>query len=133
MYTDLEETKEAQESRIEYFRKNGNQHFTEEGRNAEITVDLVLQARAKLSDDKEKRTRGRDRERDDQKDAHGKIYTIARCCQERFMARWNPPVVTLVFLRKPNAAPKKGIRSYRAIALTSVVSKWYAKLYPIAP
>ena len=52
MYTDLEETKEAQESRIEYFRKKGNQQFTEEGRNAEITVDLVLQARAKFSDDK---------------------------------------------------------------------------------
>ena len=52
MYTDLEETKEAQESRIEYFWKKGNQQFTEEGRNEEITVDLVLQARAKFSDDK---------------------------------------------------------------------------------
>ena len=35
-------------------------------------------------------------------------------------------VVKLVFLRKPDAAPTKGIRSYRAIALTSVMSKWYA-------
>ena len=32
----------------------------------------------------------------------------------------------LVFFRKPDADPKKGIRSYTAIALTSVMSKWYA-------
>ena len=36
-------------------------------------------------------------------------------------------VVKLVFLRKPDAdLKKKGIRSYRATALTSVMSKWYA-------
>ena len=35
-------------------------------------------------------------------------------------------VAKLVFLKKLDAAPTKGIRSYRAIALTSVVSKWYA-------
>ena len=35
-------------------------------------------------------------------------------------------IVKLNFLRKPDAAPRKGIRSYRAIALTSVMSKWYA-------
>ena len=35
-------------------------------------------------------------------------------------------IVKLVFLRKLDAAPRKGIRSYRAIALTSVMSKWYA-------
>ena len=32
----------------------------------------------------------------------------------------------LVFLRKPGAAPEKGIRSYRASVLISVMSKWYA-------
>ena len=52
VYTDLEETKDVQEERIEYFKKKGNQQLTEEGHNAEITVDLVLQARAKLSDNK---------------------------------------------------------------------------------
>ena len=31
-----------------------------------------------------------------------------------------------MFLRKPDAAPTKGIRSDRAIAQTSVMSKWYA-------
>ena len=59
-----------------------------------------------------------------------KIYTIARCFQERFMGQMNPPsswkVVKLVFLKKPDAAPTEGIRSYRAIALTSAMSKWYA-------
>ena len=35
-------------------------------------------------------------------------------------------IVKLFFLRKPDAEPKKEIRSYRAIALTSVMSKWYA-------
>ena len=48
----MEETKEERENRIEYFWKIGNQQFTEDGRNAEITVDLVLQTRAKLSENK---------------------------------------------------------------------------------
>ena len=50
--TDQEETREVQENRIEYFKKKGDQQFTVEGRTAEITVDLVLQARAKMSDNK---------------------------------------------------------------------------------
>ena len=37
---------------------------------------------------------------------------------------WN--IVKLVFLRKLDAEPKKGFRSFRAMALTSVMSKWYA-------
>ena len=51
VYTDQEEAKDAQKN-IEYFEKKGVQHFTKDGRNAEITVDLVLQARTKLSDNK---------------------------------------------------------------------------------
>ena len=35
-----------------YFNKKGDGHFTEDGRGAEIAVDLVLQARAKMSDNK---------------------------------------------------------------------------------
>ena len=50
--------------------------------------------------------------------------------QERFVGLMESPsswkIVKLVFLRKPDTARKKGIRSYRAIALTSVMSKWYA-------
>ena len=44
-----EKTKEVQENRIEYFKKKGDQQFTEEGRTAEIAVDLMLSARAKMS------------------------------------------------------------------------------------
>ena len=35
-------------------------------------------------------------------------------------------VVKLVFLKKPDAAPTKRIRSHKAIDLTLVMSKWYA-------
>ena len=35
-------------------------------------------------------------------------------------------MVKLVILRKYDAALLKGTRSYRALALTSVMSKWYA-------
>ena len=58
------------------------------------------------------------------------IYTVTRCFQERFMGMMESPgswkMVKLVFLRKRDAAPTKGIISYRAIALASVMSKWYA-------
>ena len=94
--------------------------------DAEITVDLVLQARAKMADNK---VNGPD-------DAvvsemikqlpWEKIYTITRWFQERFMGQMEAPsswnIVRLVFLREP----RKGIRTYSAIALTSVMSKWYA-------
>ena len=42
MYTDQKETREVQEQRIEYFKKNGDQQFTDGGRGAEITIDSVL-------------------------------------------------------------------------------------------
>ena len=74
-------------------------------------MDLVLQARAKLSDNK---VNGRE-------DAFvsemikqltlARIYTIAKCFQERFMGQMEGPspwkIVKLVYLRKPDAAPQK--------------------------
>ena len=45
VYTDQKETREVQEQRIEYFKKKGDQQFTDDGRGAEITIDMVLQAR----------------------------------------------------------------------------------------
>ena len=101
VHTDQEETKEAQESRIEHFTKKGYQQFTEDGLNAEITIDLVLQAKAKLSDNKV----------NGPEDAIGsemikrlpmeKIYTIVQCFQERFLGLVEPPsswkIVKLVF------------------------------------
>ena len=89
MYTDKEETNEIQEDRIEYFWKEGNQQFTEEGRNAEITVDLVLQARAKLSKNEVNGPEDAIVSEMIKKLPMEKIHTFARCFQERFMARWN--------------------------------------------
>ena len=48
VYTDQGETKEVKKKgSVFFFLKKGNQQFTVDGRNAEITVDLVLQARPK--------------------------------------------------------------------------------------
>ena len=41
-------------------------------------------------------------------------------------------IVQLLFLRKPDAEQKKGIESYRAIALTSVMSTLYATCIALA-
>ena len=126
----MEETKEEQERRIENFWKKGNQQFTEERLNADITVDLMLQARAKLSDNKVNGPEDAIVSEMIKKLPVEKIYTFARCFQERFMGQMESPsswkVVKLVFLKKPDAGPTKGIRSHRTIALTSVMSKWYA-------
>ena len=129
MYTDSEETV-VQENRNEYFRKKGNQQFTEDGRNAEITADLVLQARARLSDNKVNGQEYTFVSEMIKRLPMEKIYTITTCFQERFMGMMDFPsswkVLKLMFLRKLDAAPTKGIRRYRATALTSVMSKLYA-------
>ena len=94
---------EVQESRIEYFKKKGNQQSTEDGRSAEITVDLVLQGRAKLSDNKVNGPEDAIVCEMIKKLPMEKIYTIARCFQERFMGLMESPsswkIVKLVFLR----------------------------------
>ena len=77
MYIDQEETEKVQESRIEYFKNKVHQQLTEDGRNAEITADLVLQARANLSDNMVNRLQDAIVERDDQAVALGKDL---HCC-----------------------------------------------------
>ena len=46
------------------------------------------------------------------------------------MGQGGPPsssrTLIFVFLRKPDAEPRNGIRSFRETALTSMMSKWYA-------
>ena len=91
VYTDKEETKEFQQNRFDYFKREGDQYFTEGGRIAEITVDPVLQGRARMSDNK---VNGPD-------DAivsemiktlpMEKVYTITRCFQERVMGQMESP------------------------------------------
>ena len=115
---------------MNYFREQGNLQFTEDGRNAEVTVDLVLQARARLSKNKVNGPEDAIVSEMIKRLPMDKIYIKTKCFQERFLGRMESPsswkVVKLVFLRKMDAAPTKGIRSYRAIALTSVMPKWYA-------
>ena len=100
MYTD-QEPKDVQEDRIEHFKKIGDQQLTVDGRNAEITVDMVLQARNKMSDS----------EVNGPEDAVvsemieillvKKILIITRCFQERFKSLMEAPsswkIVKLVF------------------------------------
>ena len=85
--------------------KKGNLKFTEEGRNAEITVDLVLQARAKLSENKVNGPEDAIVSEMVKRLPMEKIYTVTKCFQERFLGQMESPsswkVVKLVFLRKP--------------------------------
>ena len=117
MYTDQEETREVQEK-----KKCILQQFTDDGRKGEITVHLVLQARAKMSDNKVHGPEDAVASQMIKQLPLEKIYTVTKCFQERFMGQTEAPsswkIVKLVFLRKPDAD--------RAIALTSVMSKWYA-------
>ena len=87
VYTDLEETKEVQEERIEYSKKKVNQQLTEEVRNAEITVDLVLQARAILSDSKVVNGPEDAIVSEVVKRLPMEKNTTAKCFQERFMGQ----------------------------------------------
>ena len=105
VYTDQEETKEVQENRIEYFKKKGDQQFTEEGRTAEITVDLMLYARAKISNNKVKWAGRRHRERDDEAFCPWRRSALLRSVfRERFLGQMESPsswnIMKLVFLRK---------------------------------
>ena len=90
--------------------KKGDQQFTIDGRKAEIRIELVLQARAKMCDSK---VNGPEDKVVSEMIKHfllEKIYTKIEA-----PSSWK--FVELVFLRKPDAEPKEGIRSYRAIAL----------------
>ena len=49
VYVDLEEKDEKQKERIQRYENFGNEHFSQE-RIAEISMDLVPQARARLCD-----------------------------------------------------------------------------------
>ena len=80
-----------------------------EGRNAEVTVDLVLQARAKMCDNKVKGLKMQVVSEMIKQLPLEKIYTITSCFQERFMGQMKAPsswkIVKLAFLRKPDAEP----------------------------
>ena len=98
------------------FKKTRDRQFADDGRGAEITVDLALQARAKMSENKVNGP-------EDAVVSEMNMLLTFLVGQMEAPSSWK--IVKLVFLRKPDAEPKKGIRSYRATALTSVMSKWY--------
>ena len=106
--------------------KRKDPQFTMDWRNAEITVDSVWQARAKLCDNKVNGAEDAVVTEMMKQLPLEKIYTITRCFQERFMGLMETPsswkIMKFVFLRKPDAEPKKRIGSYRSIASTSVMS-----------
>ena len=122
--------KMSKRKRSNKYRQDGNRQFTEDGRIVEITVDMVLQARAKMSENKVNGPEDVVVSEMIKQLLQEKIYEVPRCFQHRSMGQMDAPnswkIVKLVFLRKLDAAPKKSINSYRAIALTSVMSKWYA-------
>ena len=73
----------------------------------EITIDLVLQSRAKMSDNKVNGPEDTVVSEMIKQLLLEKIYTITKFFQERFMGQMEAPsswkVVKLVFLRKPDA------------------------------
>ena len=58
------------------------------------------------------------------------MYEVAHWFDKRFRGECRAPeawtVLRFVFLKKPDAKLEKGLRGFRAIALLSVFSKWYA-------
>ena len=84
VFADPDETRQVQEKRVEYFKEKGDWNFTEDGRGAEITMDLVLQARAKMSENKVNGLEDAVVSEMIKQLPLEKIYSIARCFQERF-------------------------------------------------
>ena len=111
VYTDQDETRAVQEKRIEYFKKEGVRQCTDDGRRAEITVDVVLQAMAKMFDNKVNGAGDAVASETIKQLPLGKIYIGTRCFQERFMGLMEAPsswkIVKLVFLTKTGCGAQK--------------------------
>ena len=122
-----EEEDDEKEDTVE--KPDGDKHFMEDGRGAvALAADLVLRARAKMAeatvigqDDSTVAERSR---------SSFKVYDVTRCFRAPFVGQEGAPdtqrTCKLVFLSTFDAEPSQGIRSYRAIAVTSVLLKWYA-------
>ena len=109
--TDPDETKEVQDGRIEDFFCKGNLHFTVEGRRAEIKIDVVLQARAKMSENEVNGLGDTVVDEMIKQLPLEKIYIITRCFQERFMGLTEAPsswkIEKLVFSAKTRRGTKE--------------------------
>ena len=91
VYTDQVETREVQGNRIEYFADKSDQQFTVEGRTAETTVDLVFQARAKMSDNKVNGPENAVVSELIKQLPSENIHTITKCFQKRFTGHMEVP------------------------------------------
>ena len=129
MYDDKEETTEKQKERIQKVWADGHRHPTEGGRVLKITKRFGAQSQGADGGGKSERTRRRNHYGNDQ-GAPSREYlrNCDECFEARFMGRAEGPsswkIVKLVFLREPDAEPKKGIRCCRAITPASLMSKW---------
>ena len=91
VHTDQEETEEVQKERIEYFKMKGDRHLLEEGRAGEMTVDLVLQARAKLSNNKVSVPADAVVSEMIKALPLEEVHVVAKCFQQRFMGAMEAP------------------------------------------
>ena len=88
-------------------------------------MDLVVQARARLSENKVNGPEDAILSEMIKRLPTEKVYIITKCFQERFFG--SDGVSELMEGGETDVLEEaEGIRSYRAIALTSVTSKWYA-------
>ena len=121
---------EIQAARIPDERSRGDSLVAWKGRKGEITVDRVLRPRGKIM--KHKANVPSDcmvtemlRELPMES-----VYEITHWFEKRFRGKCRAPsgveTSTLRILKKPDAKLEKGLRGFRAIALISVLSKWYA-------
>ena len=113
VYVDVVETTEEQEKSILKYKEDGDRHFTEEGRVAGITVELVLQAGAKMTENKvnglndpiaSDMIKQLPQELSD--DILQDAFKIGLWRLVDASSSWR--IVQLLFLWKPDAAPKKG-------------------------
>ena len=84
VYDDKEATTEKQEERIMQFRADGDRHFTKEKRIAEMTIDFVLRAKARVSEEKVNGPEDSDVTEMIKELSQEKIYQITRCFQAHF-------------------------------------------------
>ena len=91
VYHDQDETREVQEQRIEYFRKRGDRQFTDDGRRAVITVDLVLQAGQRCPENKVNGPGDAVVSEMIKQLPLEKIYIITLCFQERLLGQMEAP------------------------------------------
>ena len=123
---------EVQAQRILSQRRRRDHCVALQGRRVAITVDKVLRARGKMHRNKANGPADCRVTEMLQCLSTETVYEVAHWFDKRFRGECRAPeawkVVRLVFLikKKLGAKLEKGLRGFRAIALLSVFSKWYA-------